>query len=387
MEKQNNVKSGYVKLHYIYSTDNDTPIIRTEEAFFISTPKDIKYLTYRQNAYGVCLSCKSAHTFLATCAQKDSAFTEYWADKIDNAKYERNNFTYPTPNGFFVNKEENCKYQRISPKINKKNIRYKIVYPDDDVSSDISVEWEFDRKTFHWVQEEHSLLYLNTERMGDKITILEQRLYDYIHPDILDTISFKYEEIKRGYDQQCAAEQIERDSLFRDSIVQLVAQQGGTWVENATQEIQKDTVFYMPEWKFPLLSGDSIYSDSIKSRFLLIDMWYISCHPCRMAMRELATIDTLYDESLLKLVSLNVFDKDTTKMRQVAESLNLKSDIACNYDSNYKNEMTKQMSGNECRGYPQLYLVDMETKQVIWYACGWYDGFTKDVGEIIMEGK
>jgi hypothetical protein len=42
-----------------------------------------------------------------------------------------------------------------------------------------------------------------------------------------------------------------------------------------------------------------------------------------MAMHELASIDTLYDESLLKIVSINVFDKDTAKMSQVVRNLNL----------------------------------------------------------------
>jgi hypothetical protein len=36
-----------------------------------------------------------------------------------------------------------------------------------------------------------------------------------------------------------------------------------------------------------------------------------------------------------------------------------------------------------CLGYPQLYLIDMKTKQIIWNSCGFYAGFTKDIGEII----
>ena len=384
-ERQNKVKSGYVNLQYIYIMDNDTTLY-TEDAFFISTPKEIKFLTYRQNSYGgVCLSCKSAHTLLSTYAKKDSAFTEYQTDEFDNAKFDANffnSFRYPTAYGFRVNKEDKRIYQRISPKINKKNIRYKIVYPDKDVVTNISIEWEFDKKTYNWIQKEESMIYLNIEQIHSRIDISEQRLYEEIHPNILDTISFKYEEIKKGYDLQCVVKQAEKDSLFRDSIVQMATKNGGTWVEDISQEVQEDTVYYMPEWKFPLLSGDSIYSDSINSQFLLIDMWYISCHPCRMAMRELATIDTLYDESLLKMVSLNVYDKDTVKMRQVVNSLNLKCDIACNYGNDCR-EMTKKMSGGECQGYPQIYLIDMKTKEVIWYSCGWYDGFTKDIEEII----
>jgi len=45
--------------------------------------------------------------------------------------------------------------------------------------------------------------------------------------------------------------------------------------------------------------------------------------------------------------------------------------------------MSKKM-GN-CKGFPQIYLVDMKTKKVIWNSCGWYEGFTKDVEKIVRE--
>ena len=193
--------------------------------------------------------------------------------------------------------------------------------------------------------------------------------------------------VKKGYDRQCAVEQSQKDSVFRvhlcDSIFQSVMTNDGIWIANMSQDVQQDTLFFMPEWKFPLLSGDSIYSDSINSRFLFIDMWYIGCHPCRMAMFELSSIDTLYDESLLKIVSLNIRDKDTTKMRQVVRNLNLKSDVACSFDSGYHIYMSEKMSISKCAGYPQLYLIDMETKQVIWQSCGWRQGFTKEIEAII----
>ena len=389
IEKQSKIQSGYVSLQKIYTNDNDTITSDIEEAFFISTPRNFKYVTYRKNNFDSCFYCKSALTGVTLFTRKSVGYSKYWDDEFNDAKFDINfDFAHPIAGGFTVERFgwENCTFQRIAPKIHKKNIRYKIVYPDDDIDTGSSHEWEFDRKTLNWIQMEYSGIYCKTEQYYGRTDILEQRLYDYIHPDILDTISFKYEEIKKGYDQQCVIKQAEKDSLFQDSIMQLATKNGGMWVENIPEEVQEDTVYYMPEWKFPLLSGDSIYSDSINSQFLLIDMWYVSCYPCRMAMRELATIDTLYDESLLKIVSLNIYDKDTAKMRQVVNSLNLKCDIACNYGNDCR-EMLQKMSGGECQGYPQIYLIDMKTKEVIWYACGWYDGFTKDIGEMLGIGN
>jgi hypothetical protein len=160
-------------------------------------------------------------------------------------------------------------FQRIPPKINKKNIRYKIRYPDEDENmvTAISQEWEFDKKAFYYFQNELSFIYDGTNKV-------------YSEVNILDTISFMFEELKNRYDRNYAIEQAKKDSVFRNSIVQSIMKNGYTWTENIPQEIKKDTLFFMPKWKFPLVSSDTLYSDSINARFLLIDMWDISCHPC-----------------------------------------------------------------------------------------------------------
>jgi thiol-disulfide isomerase/thioredoxin len=234
--------------------------------------------------------------------------------------------------GMSVDEWKTHKFRRIPPKINKKNVRYKITCPDQGIFSNINREWEFDRKTFYLIQAELSVICAETFPMGNKIDILEQRLYDCIHPDILDTISFTFEKIKKEYDRQCAEKQAQRDSLFRAALSYSKAQ------------LFKDTQFpFMPEWKFPLLSGDTLYSDSINSRFLLMDMWFINCPPCMKAMRELSSIDTLYEESLLKMVSINAFDKDTAQISKVVKNLSLQCDIACAYDEKKVNEMSKKM--------------------------------------------
>jgi len=387
VEKQNEVQSGHAKLQYLYMTDNDTTWIQVEETFFISTPKDLKYLTYYQSSDRANIYCKSAHTFVGFYNLINYNYTRYrYDDEIYDAKEDGISefLSYPTAYGISLERFKNGIFQRIPSKIDKNNIRYRIVCPDNEEISNISQEYEFDRKTFNLIQQEFSLIYFETESIYSRTDIFGQRLYDYIHPDILDTISFTFEDIKKGYDQQYAMEQSKKDSAFRahlyDSIAQSITKDG-RWVENIFQEVPQETLFFMPEWKFPLLSGDTIYSNSINSRFLLIDMWYIACHPCRLAMVELSSIDTLYNESLLKIVSLNVVDKDTARMRQVVKNLNLKCDVACAYNNGYDFYLSKELG--TCQGYPQLYLIEMKTKQVIWHSCGYYAGFTKDIGEII----
>jgi len=387
VKKHNSIKSGYVKLQQLQTFDNDTTLFDIQEIFFISTPKDLKYLVFEQKPrlYATYTYCKSAHSLLTFFSFTVGDFSYYEFDgEIENAK-DKSNCLYSAANDIRIDDFNNRLFQRIAPIIDKKNIRYKISLPDqeEDLLSNINIYLEFNRKTFNIIQTGHSLDFAKTEQIINRIDILEQRLFEYIHPDILDTISFKFDEFKKGYDRQIAEEQAKIDSALRDSIEDSVSNNAGIWAEEIPQDAKKDTLFFMPEWKFPLLSGDTLYSNSINSRFLLIDMWYIRCHPCRLAMRDLASIDTIYDESLLKMLSLNVSDNDTEKISQVVSSLNLKCDVALAYDNRYDIEMSKQMG--DCDGYPQLYLIDMKTKQVIWSACGWYRGFTQDIEEIIKE--
>lgn len=383
IEAQNRVKSGYVKFQNLSITNDDTVAIEIHDVFFISTAKDLQYLTYLQRPNNTQIYCKAVHTEMKFFSWKNIEEVVYRIDdEIDDAKHDVYfpNIAYSTAHGFSLEEFENCQFQQITPKLNKKNIRYRIKYPDDDVSSDKFLEYEFDRDRLHWTQEEGGEIFLLTDKGYFRTDILEQRLYDYIHPDILDTINFKFEELRRGYDKQCAIEQAIKDSLLIDSITRKAY--SSKWVETLSQEDQKDTLFYMPEWKFPLLTGDTIYSNRINSRFLLIDMWYIACHPCRLVMRDLATIDTLYDESLLKMISINIGDMDTAKIKKVIQDVGIKCDVACVFE-NYSEiaDLSKKMGG--CEGFPQLYLVDMQTKQVVWRSCGWYEGFTKDIEEVL----
>ena len=390
-EKQNKVKSGYVKLQRVdhWSQDNRTKT-QKNEGLFISTQRDLKYLVCNirqmQNSYPtIGISCKSGHTLIefyvwSNTVKKITGYDYY--DSVE-AKDGRT-LAYPTANGVSLDDWENCTFQRIPPKLKKKNIRYKIIYPDEDIATDISQEWEFSRKTFQLFQKTSVFTHAGVEQIYTKVDISEQRLYEYIHPAILDTITFTFEELKKEYDRQQAEEQTKKDSIFRANLCDSIAQtitNSGAWAESIPQDVQKDTLFFMPSWKYPLLSGDTLYSDSINSQFLLIDMWHIGCSPCMKTMIELSSIDTLYDESLLKMVSINVYDKDTAIIRKVARDFNVKSDIVCAYKSDTVFGMSKQMG--KCLGYPQLYLVNMKTNQVIWSSCGWYQGFTKDIEKII----
>lgn len=386
-EKQEKIQSGYYKYQYIHITDNDTNHY-TGISYFIFTPNDLKYFEthlYPNDDYPD-YHCKSEKIKLRSFERRNKIYYRMYelssGPKTDESGY----FTYIVCY-FLLNYVKNGgSLTQIPPKIDKNNIRFKFTFPDDEMSTNNSYELEFNKKTLNWVHtEEHAILF-ETDKYYTSTEIIDGQFYDYIHPDILDTISFRYDELRKNYDLQTEEQRNINDSIAReklmDSIVKLNISKGNPLTTQIPEEQKKDTIKYMPSWKAPLLSGGTLYSDSIQSGYVVIDMWYAACPPCRMAMKELATIDTLFDKSLVRFVSMNVFDKDTAKIRLIANSINCHADIVCTYD---RTDTLLTHAMGDCIGYPQLYLVDMKTKQVIWRSCGYFQGFTEEIKAILRK--
>lgn len=385
VEKNEKIQSGYVKLQCVYKTDNDTTDSHTETGYFIYTPNDYKYFVIQENPEHTYLYCKSGKMLLMNFNKKDYIMYRSFEEDFDPTTDPFTNLAF-----FKISSETSLSWakdtiEKIQAKMKPKNFRFRMKSPNDESFSDIITEWEFDYKSQYWVHTEYSGIFENLERLYGTVQIIEFQFYDYINPAILDTITFRMDDLRKKYNQQELITQEKKDSILReticDSIIQIVSSKETKWIENSSVLPENDTLKYMPSWKFPLLNGDTLYSDNIKSSYLFIDLWYASCAPCIMAMKELGTIDSLFDESLIKIVSLNVTDKDTVKIKKIITTFNIKSEIVCSYDSSIDTLLSKTMG--DCTGYPQLYLIDMKTKQVVWCSCGFYKGFTKEIEAIL----
>ena len=391
IEKQYKIKSGYVKFKSAYMTDNDTTGSSLVTGYFIYTPNDYKYFCIDQRthhtSHNIDLYCKSGKTELVNVNGINGV--RYWLfeQSLDATEDEFYDFQYPNFKQQVEKIKQGATFVKIAPKVDKKNIRYKIIYPDDEMNTDNTIEWEFNRKTLNWVHEEHRVRLYNTERFYGSREIIEFKFYDYIHPDILDTITFRYEELRKKSDQQKMKELHLKDSLLRekmlDSIMKIAFTTERPLYNTISENEEKDTLKYMPSWEFPRLSGGTLHSDSITSRYLLIDLWYVGCVPCRVAMKELGTIDTLFDKSLVMFLSVNVADKDSAKIRLVVNNIGFDSEIVCTHDRRLDTIISRNMG--DCRGFPQLYMVDMKTKQVVWRSCGYFEGFTKEIVAILRK--
>lgn len=387
VEKNEKIQSGYVKLKCVYKTDNDTSDSHTETGYFIYTPNDYKYFVIQENSDHTYLYCKSGTMLLMNFNKKDYIKYRIFEEDFDPKTCPFTNLAYFKITSETAHSWEKDTIVKIPAKMDPKNLRYLMKSPNDESFRDIISEWEFDYKTQYWVHSEYSGIYENIERLYGTVQIIDYKFYNYIHPAILDTITFRMDDLRIKYHKQELRTQEIKDSLLReticDSIIQIVTSKETKWIDNKSNLPIKDSLKYMPSWKFPLLTGDTLYSDSIQSSYLFLGLWYVGCAPCIMAMKELGTIDSLFDKSLIKFVSLNVVDKDTAKIKKIINTFNIKSDIVCSYDSSLDTILCKEMS--ECTGYPQLYLVDMKTKQVIWSSCGFYKGFTKDIEAILRK--
>ena len=148
VEKHNSIKSGYVKLQTLQTFDNDTTFFEIQDIFFISTPKDLKYLVFEQKPrlYATYTHCKSAYSVVTLFSRTDGDYSFYEFDgEIENAKDRSDNCLYSAANDIRIDGFNNYLFQRIAPKIDKKNIRYKIRLPDqeEDLMTNINIELEF----------------------------------------------------------------------------------------------------------------------------------------------------------------------------------------------------------------------------------------------------
>ena len=104
VEKQNKVQSGYVKLQRTDIIDADT-LIRAQKGFFISTPKDFKYLVCNhqpKHPHSLTNACKLAHTIVYIDSNSLYKSINYWFDNEISDATELSGFLHPTIKGISV---------------------------------------------------------------------------------------------------------------------------------------------------------------------------------------------------------------------------------------------------------------------------------------------
>lgn len=199
--------------------------------------------------------------------------------------------------------------------------------------------------------------YLNSYTQYDDIKIIPRHLYEEINTVIRDSIDNTFNNLYERYQRQPQDD-----------------------TTNKKNEKVNSFVSVSPSWSLPKLDGDTFHLQDIDAGFILIDFWYVSCYPCLSAIKELVILDTLYTDNVLKIIGVNVYDKEIGKIQKIMEQLHIQYDVV------YQGKTISEMYGGGI-GYPKLVLIDNKSKKIIFAKSGYYKGFINDIIKIINKNS
>ncbi len=131
------------------------------------------------------------------------------------------------------------------------------------------------------------------------------------------------------------------------------------------------------EWKGLLPNGDTLHSSQIKSRYLVLDFWYMNCYWCWKAIDELSKFYATADTSTIQILGVNSYDLNHKK-----ESLKVFHDRRGNYPVVF--DIDKTISKDfEVIGYPTIFLIDTKTNKIILCEDGYKEGLAERLEKLI----
>lgn len=69
-----------------------------------------------------------------------------------------------------------------------------------------------------------------------------------------------------------------------------------------------------PDWTCMSTQNDSLSLADFKGQYLLLDFWYIGCAPCVLAMPGLQALSAEFDESKLRVLGVEAYDKSPERV-------------------------------------------------------------------------
>lgn len=133
-----------------------------------------------------------------------------------------------------------------------------------------------------------------------------------------------------------------------------------------------------PDWKLPLISGDSIALNSLNGKYVLLDFWFIGCGSCIQSIPVLNELQEEYSEGKLTIIGVNCFSNSEKKIEEYCQSNNM----------NFKNVWKGEEISNDYKvnAAPIFYLIDKEGKIVYRQIGHDEEKLQTNVEEIIKNG-
>lgn len=105
-----------------------------------------------------------------------------------------------------------------------------------------------------------------------------------------------------------------------------------------------------PDWKLVSLKGDTVSLKQLRDKVVLLDFFYNSCYPCRLAVPHLQEIHKKYSEQDVVVIGIDPVDKKTTDLKAFLDKAGVTYTVLlADKDLAKKYQVT---------GYPTIYILD-----------------------------
>ena len=135
------------------------------------------------------------------------------------------------------------------------------------------------------------------------------------------------------------------------------------------EPISKDSI--APAWELSSLTDEKISLKNLKGKLVLIDFFYKSCYPCRLAIPALQSLSEKYKSKGLQVIGIDPYDKKEELIHFLSKQ-----------GVTYSVLLNGKDAAKDYRvsGYPTMYLID-KTGKIIFVQVG----YGKDTEHILDE--
>lgn len=124
-----------------------------------------------------------------------------------------------------------------------------------------------------------------------------------------------------------------------------------------------------PEWKLVSLKGDTVSLKQLRGKVVLLDFFYKSCYPCRLAIPHLQEIHKKYAEDEVVVIGIDGVDKNTGELKAMLDKSGVTYTVLLS-----DKDLAKKY---QVSGYPAVYILDRNGK--VFYASS---GFGESLSKI-----
>lgn len=94
------------------------------------------------------------------------------------------------------------------------------------------------------------------------------------------------------------------------------------WIKNRVRVLPSQSP--APDWKLPLVHGDSLSLSSLNGKYVLLDFWFIGCGACVQSIPTLNALMAKYDPSRFEVIGVNCYSKDHEAIQKYCTNSEMK---------------------------------------------------------------